>query len=108
MNSRAFEAVTRRAADVVSRRSSLLALSGAALATVAGSGVSEAKKKSGNKCKKKEKNRCSNDAADCKTTILSQTLCDGSDPAGCLEAQACCEECSANGFLVCLLLAQQP
>jgi hypothetical protein len=104
MSTSAFDAVTRTAAAGVSRRRSLLTLGGAALAAgVTNAGVSEAKKKKGKDCKKKEKQRCTNDAAACKTSI--QPLCDPGDPAGCLQAQACCEECSADGFLTCLLIA---
>jgi hypothetical protein len=104
MSTSAFETLTRQAADAVSRRSSLLTLGGAAVAAgVTNTGVSDAKKKKGKDCKKKEKQRCNNDAAACKATI--QPLCDPGDPASCLEAQACCEECSADGFLTCLLAA---
>jgi hypothetical protein len=104
MSMSAFDAFTREAAAGVSRRGSLLTLGGAALAAgVTNAGVSEAKKKKGKVCKKKEKQRCNNDAAACKTTL--QPLCDPGDPAACLQAQACCEECSADGILTCLLAA---
>jgi hypothetical protein len=110
MNSRAFETLTRRTAEGISRRSSLLTLGGAALAaTMATPDVGQAKKnkkKSGDKCKDKEKKRCNNDAADCKDTI--QPLCDPADPGTCLILQNCCDECSANGFLECLILASAP
>jgi hypothetical protein len=107
MNTNAFDAITRRAAEGISRRRSLLTLGGAALAaTIATPKLSEAKKKKGKDCKKKEKQRCSKDAAACKATI--QPLCDPGDPATCLILQNCCEECSANGFLTCLILATAP
>jgi hypothetical protein len=60
-------------------------------------------KKKGQDRKNKEKQRCSKDAAACKATV--QTLCEPSDPATCLIIQNCCEECSANGFVECLILA---
>lgn len=109
MDSQAFETLTRRTAEGISRRSSLLTLGGAALAaTMATPDVSQAKKKkkSGDKGKEKEKKRCNNDAAACKSTV--QSLCDPTDPATCLILQNCCEECSANGFLECLILASAP
>lgn len=110
MNSRAFETLTRLTAEGISRRSSLLTLGGAALAaTMATPDVGQAKnkkKKNGDKCKDKEKNRCNNDAEACKDTV--QPLCDPADPATCLILQNCCEECSANGFLECLILASAP
>jgi hypothetical protein len=105
MSTHAFDAVTRRAAAGISRRSSLLTLGGAALAaTLAGPQLGVAKKKKGKDCKKKEKQRCTNDAAACRTTILIN--CE--DPAGCPEFLPCCDECSANGFLTCFILASQP
>jgi hypothetical protein len=106
MNSRAFEALTRRTAGGISRRSSLLSLGGAALAATLVTGdvtAAKKKKKSGDKCKEKETKRCNKDAASCKDTV--QPLCDPADPATCLILQNCCEECSANGFLECLILA---
>jgi hypothetical protein len=109
MHSKAFETLTRGMMQGISRRSSLLSLGGAALAaTMAAPVVGEAKKKkkSGNKGKDKEKKRCSKDAAACKNTV--QPLCDPADPAACLIIQNCCEECSANGFLECLILASAP
>jgi type IV secretory pathway VirD2 relaxase len=103
MSTRAFAALRRHAAEGVSRRTSLLTLGGAALAaTVAKPDVSEAKKKKGQDCKKKAKQRCANDAAACRAQI----------PAACADdpnctglATFCCEACSGNGFITCLLAA---
>lgn len=110
MNSTAFDTVMRRLGEGVSRRGSLLTLGGAAVAaTMASPDVSGAKKKGkkkGQDCKNKEKQRCNKDAEACKDTI--QPLCDPGDPATCLILQNCCEECSANGFIECLILASAP
>jgi hypothetical protein len=102
MSTRAFAAVRRHAADGVSRRTSLLTLGGAALAAVATLDVSEAKKKKGKDCKKKAKQRCSNDVASC--TALIPAVCSG-DPTCIAKVNLCCETCSGNGFLTCLLAA---
>jgi hypothetical protein len=103
MNTQSFDAVARRAAVGMSRRSSLVTLGGAAAgALIAGPSASEAKKKKGKDCKKKEKQRCSSDAAACKTTV-QVALCPDAEPATCVAAQTCCDQCSANGFLTCLL-----
>ena len=104
MTSEARSAFTRRAARTVSRRASLLSLGGAALATATRTD-SAAKRKSGNTCKKKEKQRCSNDAAACRNTV--QLGCDPGDPTNCAAEQDCCDNCSANGFLTCLLLVNR-
>lgn len=82
------------------RRQSLVALGLAVLSAGATSaGVTEAKKK-GNTCKKKARRRCNNDADACKPKVAS--IC-GLGPAECLAAVNCCDECSANGFLTCLV-----
>lgn len=97
MRTQAFAAVTRR--------TSLLTLGGAGLAaSLAMPQLGDAKKKKGKDCKKKEKQRCSSDAAACKQTVA--IACQ--DPAGCFEESLCCEECSASGFLTCLIAASQP
>jgi hypothetical protein len=94
--------------DTVSRRISLARL-GVALATaavvVAGKVEAKKKKKSGNACQKKERQRCSKDAAACRNTV--QLGCAPSDPTNCAEEQACCDACTANGFLTCLLLLNE-
>lgn len=101
MSTRAFDAFTRGAADAASRRNALLALGGAVLAaSLVAPEAGVAKKKKGKDCKKKEKQRCSNDAAACKPTLLSICML---TPQECALAAACCDECSANGFLTCLL-----
>jgi hypothetical protein len=101
--SKALNAFTRNAASATSRRASLRSLGGAALAANAATrDVSGAKKKSGDKCKKKEKQRCSNDAAACKNTVALG--CDPMDPTNCAAEKECCDTCSANAFITCLLL----
>jgi hypothetical protein len=100
MTSFALEALSRRAAAGISRRRSLVALGGAALGTaLTRPGAAEAKKK-GKKCKNKEKKRCSNDVAACKVAARA-FRCPSMDPAGCDALQACCDSCSANGFVIC-------
>lgn len=102
----------------LSRRRSLLTLGGAAMALTAAAAVEPgyARKKNKNKnkngrkgkganCQKLEEERCANDTAACKATL--QPLCNEDNVAECLAIQACCEQCSAGGFLTCLLAAQQ-
>jgi deoxyinosine 3'endonuclease (endonuclease V) len=103
MTSPAWETVTRRAAGRLSRRASLLTFGSVALAAASpGVGVAK-KKKSGDKCKKKEQQRCSKDAAACRNSAVLG--CQGDDT--CVELlQPCCDTCSANGFLVCFIDAQ--
>ncbi|MFN8662159.1 MAG: hypothetical protein U0075_09730 [Thermomicrobiales bacterium] len=104
MNTYALDTVSRRAAEAISRRRSLLAVSGAALGvTMARPLSSEAK--GGNTCKKKAKKQCANDAAACKTSVLA--LCDAPGSPQCVGLQACCESCSAAGFMTCLIEFQQ-
>jgi hypothetical protein len=103
MSTHAFDTITQRAAVGLSRRSSLLTLGGAALAaTIAAPDLSEAKKKKGPDCKKKEKQRCNSDAAACKSTI--NAICE-LEPAQCAAVLACCDTCSAAGFLTCFAAA---
>jgi hypothetical protein len=106
MSTQMFDALARRAAAGLSRRRSLFTLGGAALAaTIAIPELGQAKKKKGKDCKKKEKQRCNNDAADCISTLQATGDCD----AVCLALLTpCCEECSANGFLICFLAASAP
>lgn len=61
-------------------------------------------KGNGGVCLNKEQERCSNDAAACKASV--QPLCNADNVAECLAIQTCCEECSAGGFITCLLAAQ--
>jgi hypothetical protein len=106
MSTHAFDAVTRRAAAGRSRRRSLLTLSGAALAaTIATPARSEAKQRKGPDCKQKEKQRCNSDAAACKATV--NAICE-LEPAQCAAMLACCETCSARGFLTCFAAAIEP
>ena len=96
----AIDASARDAVERASRRKSLLAMGLAVLAAKAATtGVTEAKKK-GPDCKKKEKQRCSKDAAACRPQVAA--ICE-LEPAQCLAAQNCCDECSANGVLTCIL-----
>jgi hypothetical protein len=105
MGAFALDDVAREAVAMPSRRKSLLALGAAMLAAGASNaGLTEARKK-GKSSKKKNKKRCKKDAAACKTTI-QVALCPDADPALCIAAQKCCDTCSANGFLVCLITIQ--
>jgi hypothetical protein len=107
MSSPAFETITRLAA-AARERGSLRALGGTTLAetaTTAGVSAAKKKKKKGKDCKKKEKQRCNNDAAACKPTLAA--IC-GLTPAECFAAQLCCNECSADRFLTCLLAVTAP
>ncbi len=102
MNTESFDTVTRLAAEGISRRRSLITLGSAAIvATVTRPSASEAKKK-GPDCKKKEKQRCASDAAACRATLAP--FCAG-DPTTCIILGACCDTCSSNGFLTCLIAA---
>jgi hypothetical protein len=105
MSTSAIDVVARAAAETASRRKSILAMGMAVLAAgAANAGVTEAKKKKGKDCKKKEKQRCANDAAACKVSLAP--VCQGADPADCIALQNCCDSCSSNEFLTCLILAQ--
>lgn len=100
MSSSVVDTLARETIEQASRRKSLLALGMAVLAAGATTaGVTEAKKK-GKSCKQKQKQRCSNDAAACKPQVAA--ICQLS-PAQCLAAQNCCDQCSANGVLTCIV-----
>lgn len=77
----------------------------AALRSAAGKDTREvesARKGQGKKCGKKEQQRCSADAADCRAQIL--LIC--GDNAQCVASGTpCCDACSADGLLTCLLTA---
>ena len=104
MNTYALDTISRRAAEAISRRRSLLAVTGAALGvTMARPLSSEAK--GGNSCKKKAKKQCANDATACKTSVLA--LCDQPGSPQCAGLQACCDSCSAAGFMTCLIQLQE-
>lgn len=97
----AFDTFAREAASGVSRRGSLLTIGGAALAAgVTNAGVSVAKKKK--TCKKKQNQRCNNDAAGCRAQVPAAC---NNNPECVAEASLCCDTCSANGFLTCLIAA---
>jgi hypothetical protein len=105
MDTNRFAQLTRSLSLAVSRRASLVTLGGAALAaTLAGPDPSQAKKQKGKVCKQKERQRCANDAARCRTTMLSACPL---NPDGCEALVACCDACSASGFATCVL-AQSP
>lgn len=87
----------------VTRRRSALALGGGILAARGVfPGVGAARKKKGKSCKKQETQRCNTDAAACKNTVALG--CDPGDPTNCAAEKTCCDSCSANGFITCLLL----
>ena len=102
MGKNVVEASLREAGEQASRRTSLLALGMAVLAAGAShGGVTEARNK-GKDCKKKEKQRCQSDVAACRATLAP--FCAG-DPTTCIILGACCDTCSSNGFLTCLMAA---
>lgn len=88
----------------LSRRRSLLLLGGAVATTLTVAEPVAARKnrrqRKGADCQKRERQRCSNDAGACKASVLP--LCSPLNPDGCLTIQACCEACSADGFLTCI------
>lgn len=96
---------TRRATrlDGITRRKSALVLGSAILV---GSGafpsIGAARKKKSKSCKKQENRRCSTDAAACKNTVALG--CSPDDLTNCAAEKTCCDSCSANGFITCLLL----
>jgi hypothetical protein len=122
MTTPTIDALAHRAARL-SRRRSLLTLGGAVLAATTATAIDPVsarkhnnnrnKKKNGKNggkgnggdCQKKERQRCSNDATACKASV--QPLCNADNVEQCLQIQTCCEECSAAGFLTCLLATQQ-
>ena len=93
-----FDALARLASS--SRRTTfatLLAATGGLTALAGG----EAKRKHGGQgCGKKARQRCNADAATCRTRILGDCV---DDPATCQASAACCDRCSADGLLTCLL-----
>jgi hypothetical protein len=105
MGAFALDDVAREAVAMPSQRKSLLALGAAMLAAgTSNAGLSEARKK-GKSSKKRNRKRCKKDAAACKTTI-QVALCPDADPALCITAQKCCDTCSVNGVMVCLITHQ--
>lgn len=69
--------------------------------TSAAKGGKNAKKQ----CKKKTKKRCKQDTAACRATLEAYCATLPSPPA-CLVALACCDSCSANGYVTCTLAVQ--
>jgi len=64
--------------------------------------VTSARTKQGKKCRQKEAQRCSADASVCRAQVI--TLC-GGDPECIALGSPCCDTCSADGVLTCLLAA---
>ena len=63
--------------------------------------VTSTRKKQGKKCRQQEAQRCSADAAACRTQVLA--IC--GDNAECIAGgNLCCDTCSADGLLTCLLV----
>jgi hypothetical protein len=89
---------------VPSRRSALAALV-AAISGVAGvvSGEARSRKKKGQDCGKKERQRCSADVATCRTLLLANCADEG---GACETLATCCDACSADGLLTCLIQLQ--
>jgi len=89
-----------------SRRSTLaamLAAAGGLAVLTTGEAKQKNKKNTGKDCGKKERQRCNADAETCRTLILGQCQ---ADPALCQGQAACCDACSADGLLRCLLELQ--
>lgn len=101
MDSNHFDALARTASS--SRRSAVTAMLAAAGSLAVLTTGEAKKKKKGQDCGKKERQRCAADAATCRTLILGQCQ---SDPATCQAQAACCDACSADGLLRCLLNLQ--
>lgn len=98
MTRHAFETIVRHATAAPSP--GLAAILGAPphAASAADPGV-QAAGKAGKTCKKKAKQRCSNDAATCRALVPGGC---NNEPVCIAAVVACCDACSANGFLTCL------
>jgi hypothetical protein len=64
--------------------------------------VRDTRKKKGKQCGTKEQQRCTTDAAACRPLVLA--VC-GNNEECVADALPCCDTCSADGFVTCLLLA---
>jgi hypothetical protein len=117
MTTPTIDALAHHAARL-SRRRTFLTLGGAVFAATPAANVEPVsagknknnKKKNrgrgnGGDCKKREQQRCSADAAACKGTV--QPLCNDLSAAECIAIRACCDECSAEGFLTCFVTVSQ-
>jgi hypothetical protein len=62
----------------------------------------DARKNQGKKCRQKEQQRCTADAAACRPLVLAAC---GNNEECVADAIACCDACSAEGFVTCLLQA---
>lgn len=89
---------------VPSRRFALTALL-AATGGFAGlvTGDARKKKKRAANCGKKDTQRCTADAATCRTLLLANCADDG---GACEKLATCCDACSADGLLSCLMTLQ--
>lgn len=94
-----FTHLTRRAAAEMTRRHSLRALGGAALAAtvIRQPQRTTARRKRGKTCQQREQQRCQQDFAAC----LNVVLLNCPTPGACGASLACCETCSATGFIAC-------
>lgn len=117
MTTQTIDALAHHAARLSPRRS-FLTLGGAVLVAAAVAAVEpvSARKNKNNKkknrgkgnagdCGKREQQRCSADAEACKVTV--QPLCNDLSAAECIAIRACCDACSAEGFLTCLVAFNQ-
>ncbi|MFN8663106.1 MAG: hypothetical protein U0075_14560 [Thermomicrobiales bacterium] len=93
-----FDALARLASS--SRRMTFATILAATGGLVTLSTVGAKQKKGGQDCGKKARQRCNADAATCRTRILGDCV---DDPATCQASAACCDRCSADGLLTCLL-----
>jgi len=89
---------------VPSRRTALAGLV-AVFSGLAGlvTGEARSRKKRGTDCGKKERQRCSADVATCRTVLLANCADEG---GACERLATCCDACSADGLLTCLLTLQ--
>jgi hypothetical protein len=104
MREHAFDTFTRGTTDALSRRHSLMTLGGAALAAgLAGAVGTEAKQNPAKKVKKKNKKKCNQEREECRNLVLALERPPEIEAA----FLACCENCFAGDFAVCLIAAIQ-
>ena len=85
-------------------RRTVLAMLLAGSGGLAGRGPGEARKgRMGPDCGKQARKRCTADAAQCRKLYLPSCQL---EPAQCEAAATCCDTCSADGLLRCLLALQ--
>ncbi|MDQ2653141.1 MAG: hypothetical protein M3Z20_08855 [Chloroflexota bacterium] len=91
------------AQTIVPSRQSTLATLVAPASRFSGRARARGKKK-GSDCGKRAQQRCSNDVETCRAMYMSRCK---DAPEYCLTIAACCDTCSADGMLTCLLKLQE-